>query len=294
MGSEKLICYTYFKSRIRIYGVYFVGNPMKKLIILICLIIQSSFCFAKDLSIDDQTKELCNKVMINIYQDILKVKEKYKELADFNEDVFYENKYGIYTIMYEFKGAQPEKPSTPYAFAITIDGMEDTTFKQSEGSFNYGFPILGLKFSGYQQKHLLRTRFDILPLIQEHGQLLADFQQKYLSLRLFLKAIKDVYQIKEDIEFEVILKNVSKRHMVVKSLGSESLLFLFNNEYWGTSPFANQRGGENVVLKAGDSISMRFKGESFQRSTEIEIYSVYRMSIRGINPTAKLKIQIVK
>ena len=258
----------------------------------------TSFIHAEEIQIDEETKQICNQAMLNIYDDILAVKEKHKELVNFGENSFYENKYGIYTIVYQYDGDTADNPDlkrkeTPYAFALTVDKMADITFKQKEGAFNYGFPLLGIKFSGYQKKHVIRSQFDILPLVDKHGTLLSDHQQKYLPLRLYLRPLKENYRVRDDIEFEVVLKNVSKRNMIVKSLGYDSLYFLFNNEVWGASPSGGVKGGESLVLGAGQSISTVFKGASFQRPQEFNIYCVYRMTIKEINPYGILTLKIV-
>ncbi len=248
---------------------------------------------AEEDAFDPKLKELCNEVVMSIYQEIEKEKARYPELENFDKSRLTENQYGIYQIDYEYTGEARDKAQTPYRFGLTIDRMKDVTFEQSRDSFNFGFPLLDVKFSGYQRKHLLRTQFDVLPLIQKYGDLLAGYQQEYLPLRLELRTIKDTYHVREDVEFEVILKNVSKRHMIVKGLGQSTLFFLFDNQYWGTRPTDNSQGGESVILKSGESIHMRFKGESFQKPHKFEIFSVYLMSIKGVNPTGTLKVSVV-
>ena len=275
----------------------------QKIILTIALLFTCSFypsmSFAEEEGIDKATKEICNQTMLNIYYDILAVKDKYKELLNFGETAFFENKYGIYTIVYQYEGTTDDKPelkrkATPYAFAITIDRLNDITFKQKEGAFNFGFPVLGIKISGYQQKHVIRKQFNVLPLIDKYGAALSDHQQKYMPLRLYLKPLRESYHVRDDIEFEVVLKNVSKRNMIVKSLGYNSLYFLFNNEVWGTSPAGGTSGGQDSVLQPGESLSTVFKGASFQRPQEFEIYGVYKKTIEGINPYGILKVKVTE
>ena len=247
-------------------------------------------------AMDAQTKEICNQVILQIYQDILSVKSKHKELINFDERVLYENKYGIYALVYEFgpDAKTEDSRQLPYAFGVTVDKMADTTFPPRPDSFNYSFPLLGLKISGYQKKHLLRTQFDAMPAVKKYGDLLADYQQNFLPLRLELRPVQSVYHVRQDIEFQVILTNVSKRHMIVQTLGSNSLYFHLNDKFWGTSPALGATGGNKVILKSGESLQMIFKGESFERPTDLSIEGVYRMSIKGVNPTAALHIKIVE
>jgi hypothetical protein len=244
--------------------------------------------------LDPETKMLCNKVMVDIYRDILSAKDKFKQLSQFGEKSLYENKYGIYTIVYKYApGEDDPNKAQNYEFGITIDGIDDVTFADKKGAFNLAFPLLGLKFSGYQARHLLRSQYNLMNAINKHGAALSMHQQKYIPLQLTLRALKDTYKIREDIEFEVTLKNISNRHMVVKDLGMETLYFLFEDMVWGTSPNSAKRGGGNVVLKSGESVKLKFKGESFQKPRDIQIYCAYRMSIKGVNPAGTLNVKII-
>jgi hypothetical protein len=269
------------------------AREMKKLLPFLLLCFVATSVYAQAPALDEKIKQICNQAILDIYYDILAVKEKHPSLANFDENVMYENKSGLYAIVYQYEGEATGRNKTRYAFGVTIDKLEDKTFPPQDGYFDYTFPVLGLKFSGYQRRTPGASQYDAFPLIQKHGGPLSDLQQERLPLRLFLRSTKDTYQVREEIEFEVVLKNVSKRHMVVKSLGQETLYFLFNNQFWGTRPFGAIQGSESVILKAGQSLTARFKGEGFQVPREIEIYGVYRMGIQGVNPSAVLRLQII-
>jgi hypothetical protein len=266
---------------------------MKKILLFMLWFLITTSVYAQAPALDEKTKQICNQAILDIYNDILAVKEKYPSLAHFDENVMYENKNGLYAIVYQYDGEATEKNKTRYAFGVTIDRLDDKTFPPQDGYFDYTFPVLGLKFSGYQRRTPGAAQYNALPLVQKYGGPISDLQQEGLPLRLFLRSSKDTYRVREEIEFEVVLKNVSKRHMVVKNLGQETLYFLFNNQFWGTRPFGAIKGSESVILKAGESLTARFKGEGFQIPREIEIYGVYRMGIQGVNPSAVLRLQIV-
>jgi len=243
----------------------------------------------------EETKEVCNQVMINIYKDILKVKNKYPELKNFDENALHENQLGIYTIIY--KDSRPEmqnRKTPPFEMGLTIDKIKDATFAGKPNNFNFSFPLLGLKFSGYYTKRYLRSQYDVVPVVNQHGTILEDYQQQFVPLKLTVKTPKSIYKVREDIEFEITLKNVSNRHMRVKSLGMNTLFFVIGDMVWGTSPASKQRGGEDVVLRSGESLTLKFKGESFQKPRDVQIYCSYRMSIRGVNPSDTLRIKVVE
>jgi hypothetical protein len=249
-----------------------------------------------------ETKEVANEVMVDIYKDILKVKAKYPSLKDFDEKALFENQYGIYSIVYKeaIDETQMKKSTVPFGFGLTIDKVDDTTFADKANNFNFAFPLLGVKFTGYQPARTLRSQLDILPLVNEHGARLSDYQQQFMPLRLSIKTTKDAYKIREPIDFEVTLTNVSNRHMVVKDLSSDTLFFLFGDMTWGTSTntpakqkVRTKKNSGNIILKSGESLSLKFQGESFERPRDVEIYCAYRMSIKGVNPSATLRIKVV-
>ena len=53
------------------------------------------------------------------------------------------------------------------------------------------------------------------------------------------------------------------------------------------------RKGGKLILNAGESLTLAFEGESFQRPTEVEIYGIYKMLIKGVKPIGKLNLTIV-
>ena len=246
-------------------------------------------------AIDPQTHEICNQVIKNIYFDILKAKDSYGSLKNFDEKVMYQSQRGIFAILYQYDGEPQvgEVAHKPYRLGLTFETLGEHVFPTGDDTFLEEYPVLGVRLNGYQNHHLLKTEFDVLPLVKKYGRALADYQQEKIPLRLFLRPVKDTYFVREDIEFEVILKNVSKRNMIVKDLGANTLFFLFNDKFWGTRPSADKKGGKDVVLMAGDSLIMKFKGESFQEPKRIQIYGVYRMSVSGVNPYGTLGIDIV-
>lgn len=238
----------------------------------------------EDRVIPPEAVEISNQVILHIYQDIFDAKAQYPDLADFGEDCLFKNRHGILLIMYEPKNS---KARVPYRLGITVEGLGDDEFAQENGRFHYMFPKAGLKITGFQQKHPLRTQFDVMPLVTQHGMLLEEYQQEFMPLKIFVRPAKERFKIREDIEFDVALKNVSKRHMIVRSLGHDTLYFMINNQVWGTSPLSGQRGGSNEVLRSGEETVLRFKGESFQRPQEVEITCFYRMSLEGVNPIGR-------
>ena len=286
----------------------------------------SRVSFAKANKIDPQTKELCNQVMINIYKEIASLKDKYRELSQFDKTVLYKNKLGVYAIVYKYKEKMEYPDGTveykiPYSFAVTIDRLKDKTFPERDGSFAYSFPALSLKFNGYQNKRLLRTQFNVLNVLGEQGKVLNDYQQQFLPVRLFIRPSKEVYKVDEPIDFEVFLTNVSKANLVMKELSEDTLYFSVNGKIWGAglggskakalSPkeanalaLRARREGRDAELKKkrikqgmlgpGEAFTINLQGMSFSEPQDVIVEAVYQVPLKEVYPTAVLKFKVVE
>ena len=264
------------------------------------------FCLSTSITqaadIDDTTKEMCNQVMLNIYYDIVALREKYPELVNFGDEAMHENKHGLYTLIYKIDDPKVTKQSTPFAFGLTIDRTDENVLPKQPGSFAFPFSLIDVKFSGYQHPYLRSTQFNLIPLIEKHGIELAIYQQKKMPLRLYSRSIKEIYKINEPVEFEVILKNVGKTHYYVRELDQKNLYFVYNNRSWGTRPkikMPSSKGRKKKsgklprkTLKSGESMSLILKGDSFRKPQDVEIMGVYKMNINGVTPSGLLNIRV--
>ena len=303
-------------------------NIIKK-ILFVSLCVTIGFpqtVFSESNKVDPQTKELCNQVMINIYKEIVGMKDKYRELSQFDKKVLYKNKLGIYTLVYQYKEKMEYPDGTveykiPYSFSVTIDRLQDKTFPEREGSFAYSFPALSLKFNGYQNKRLLRTQFNILDVLGQQGKVLNDYQQQFLPVRLFIKSSKEVYKVDEPIDFEVFLTNVSKANLVMKELNDETLFFSVNGKIWGAGlggkkavdldpkeanmlAIRARREARDVatrdkrikqgMLRAGEAFTISLQGMSFSKPQDVVVEAVYQVPLKDVYPSAVLKFKVVE
>lgn len=265
-----------------------------KIILSGILLVSSAFCENQP-AINPETKAIANQVMLNIYDEILKLKEKRPELEQFNEQAMYENQQGIYAIVYQRPQSAEKIKKEPYEFGVTIVPTDDPIFLEQGGryAFNFSFPFLGIKFAGYEKMTYGKGQYDILKAVNAQGELLAEYQQKFMPLQMTLKAIKASYRVKEPIEFDVELKNSSNHHMYVHEINEASLYCQFNNKIWGTQ----QRGGlgtKDVIVKSGESVHRTFLGEGLKAPGQIDLSCSYNMSIKGVKPFAKLSVKVVQ
>ncbi|OGX24889.1 MAG: hypothetical protein A3D10_00910 [Omnitrophica WOR_2 bacterium RIFCSPHIGHO2_02_FULL_48_11] len=240
-----------------------------------------------------ETKAIANQVMLNIYDTLLKAKEKYPELEQFNEKAMYENKQGIYAIVYKRSQSEEKMKKEPYEFGVTIAPMEDTIFyDQGRYAFNFALPFLGIKFAGYEKMTYGKRQYDILKAVNIHGVLLSEHQQKFLPLQMTLKPAKTSYKVKEVIEFDVELKNISAHHMYIHEINENSLYCQFNNKVWGMQR-RGASGTKDVVIKSQESVHRTFLGEGLKAPGQIDLSCTYNMSIKGVKPFAKLSVKVV-
>ncbi|HRZ39661.1 MAG TPA: hypothetical protein P5246_01505 [Candidatus Omnitrophota bacterium] len=253
---------------------------------------------ADDQAIDPQVIELSNRIMQDIFSEVKTSQPKFKELAQFSDQNLFKNAQGIYAIKYEYKpvaqSGDASQQDLPYELAVTIDGMEQWTFEPRKGMFNYGFPLLKLKISGYQKKHPIRTQFDIDPLVKKYGQILADEQQKLMPLKIIIEPTKSSFTTDEDVIVEVVLRNVSKRHMYVRPLNKDTLYFLIDDQYWGTKPTEAAPDEVQKILYSGEEERMSYRIGVFQQPQTIHMMCFYRMAIHGVNPFGVQEISIVE
>jgi len=249
---------------------------------------------AQEPGITKEIREISNDIIIKTYHDIAAQKGQYDDLAAFGEDVLYENNHGIYALVYEPQGTQKPGAQAGYAFGLSVTGLEGDLFQDQKGCFHTPFPYLGVKIVGYQPRYLKASQFDLMKLVKKNAQRLADRQQAYLPLRLSIEPVKNTFRVGEDILFDVALTNVTKNHMFVKDLGPSTLYFLLNNARWGTRPEAYNSKGERVILRTGETLRVRFRGEGYLRPRQISIYGVYHVPFKGVKPFARAQIQIVE
>lgn len=257
---------------------------------VVCFLAISSLCFAQQKSPDEKTKQVSNEVIKNIFNEMLSSKEKYPELANFSEENLFENQYGIATISYEFQDADN---SDLYEILVTVIGLQDSPPLQPQLEYKKAeFPILGLKVLTVTPKNKRARFFNLDKLVAKDLELLNEHQQLYLPLEIILKPEKDVYKVGERISFEVYVKNRTTQPLQINNLNEKSLFFTINNLEWGTNAATSDATTKDVIVKPNDIVKRAFKGDSFRKPGDVEIYCKYNVAYRGILPFGKVKIRI--
>lgn len=202
-----------------------------------------------------------------------------------------------------------------------------------DGQFEYALPFLNLQFSGYVVKHPIRRQFDFQAVFERAAEDLVDYQQQFLPLRFMIIVEEKSFKTNQPIRFKVVLANASEHNILVKGLGQQTLFFTLNNAAWGTdagqvevlSPRekarqerqkqaemraylrAQKKGkalttivgkktkvGEQIILREGEALVVDFVGEGYRRAQDVEIRGIYQMNVKGLRPTAKVTVKIVK
>lgn len=244
--------------------------------------------------ISSDMRDVANRVMQNIFDRVVFEKDKYDELADFEKTSMTDNAHAIRQVEYTLKEENVAENYQPYGFAITILPVDEPLPDQwKDGGFEAVFPLLKLKFAGYQRR-AINGRFDIQSAMQRYGQMLLEYQQKYMPIQLSIEVEKDEFKVQEDILFTVTLTNTSSQIMRVKPMNPENLFILYDGtKFLSTS--APARGDQQYVnLEPHKSISKTFHGDAFQFAREIEIYASYNMTFEDIKPFSARKIRIVQ
>ncbi len=270
---------------------------IKSLIIISCIVFLCAIVFfRKAFSLDQETKDLCNQVMMNIFDDLEKQKEVYPELSNFGSSNLTTNQFGFYNIQYKFEDKTQPENNQIFEFGITIVGInEPRAFATKRSTFDLGFPLLDLRFSGYQRRNINTRRFNLEEIVQKEGQVLWDSQQKYMPYQLKITAVKSEYKVGEDIDFIVSLCNTTQSNISIKDLSSNTLYFLYDNKMWGAVEVnPDEVPDRQIVLKAGEVIRKTFRGPHMNTPQEFEIYVSYGLTYQGIKPSDSLKIKVVQ
>ena len=245
---------------------------------------------------DEPLKNICNSVMIAIYNDILSIREDYDNLVDFGKHVLSQNQHGIYAIEYQHKILDGARKGEFLVFGVTIIKPEDTNFNEfGQQAFNFGFPLLDVKFAGYQQTNRKWMKFNIQDVVQRNGDPLLEEQKKYLPLKLSLKTDKENYKVGENIQITVTLENVSRKNLRIKDLDEETLYFLYANTKWGAVIVGEKnKKKKKFILKPGQKIHKKFIGSGSSVSHEFEIYCSYAITFKGVKPSSVLKVKVIE
>ncbi len=269
---------------------------MKKIYFIILFLSVALLAHAQDSVMTDRLKQAANSVMMNIYDDIVERKQRFAELEAFGPLSLSVNQYGIKTIEYKSESIDRFGEKQLYAFGLTIVQSGDKNFSEhGREAFNFGFPLLGIKFTGYQVKLLQKMQFDIQELIGKHGEALWELQQEYMPIRLTMASSKQVFKTGEPIRFVVKLANVGKQNIKIDKLSEKTLFFQYKNLVWGAKEISSDqtKDAQKDFLRPGDYVSKEFAGEGFQFPEEFEIRGSYIMTFKEIKPTAKLKVKVV-
>ena len=242
------------------------------------------------LTIEELTP-LYNEILNDIYAYVMSVKDEYPELKNFGENTLGKNQYGIETVDYNAQAAD-----LGYSFGLSIVKIDDPNpFRSDKTAFDYGFPVLGIKFTGFQRRLAHRDRFDILKVVQYYGQRLLEEQRKFMPLILTVTPIKETFQVGENIEFIVSLKNQAKTNFAVKPLNTQTLSFIYDDVIWGAKE-KNTKKADNkeIILSPGEEVARKFIGSSFPQARQLEVYCSYIKTYKGISAFDILKINIIE
>ncbi|MBN1869471.1 MAG: hypothetical protein JW847_02700 [Candidatus Omnitrophica bacterium] len=247
--------------------------------------------------VSDSLKDVCNRVMMTIYDHIYSVKKDFDNLVDFGPQALSTNQYGIYAIEYEHEISEGMRKGEFLKFGVTMVRPKDVIFNEyGRRAFNFTFPLLNVKFAGYQQSNRKWLRFNIQEIVQANGDPLLGEQQKYLPLKLSLGTDKEIYKVGENIEVMVALENISLKNLWVRNLDEQNLYFLYGDAQWGAVAALDkkERKRERLMLEPGKKVSRRFVGSSSTIPREFEIYCSYAVTFQGVKPYGVIKVKVIE
>jgi hypothetical protein len=250
---------------------------------------------AEQVVIDKGIVEFCNNIMMDIYKEIWEQKDKDPRLADFGEDNFIVNSDGIYAINYETKDTEGKKWTIPLKFSLSIIRFDEVRdFEGEKGIFNFGFPLLNVNIVGFQN-YVKRDEFDIQNYVKKYGKMLWNEQKQYIPYKLTLSPEKESFGVGEEIAFTITLLNKTKKNLIFKELNDVSLFLEYDGGSWGEeAPSIEQlKRVRNLVVNHDESMSKRLTIGGFNEPGEYDIFCVYAVGYKGVNPSDSMKVIVV-
>ncbi len=270
---------------------------MKRFLLpLLIVLIQPRFTSAAELSVDQPTRQYIQTVMQHIYDDVIQVKDKYPELANFNESVIRKDANGLDKINYEYQDPRIKSKNNIYAFSLEIIGLsEEPAEKEGYHEDHTDYPALKLRFLVYSRKNSLWHRHSVQKVFDKYSDEIFAYQQKYLPIELILTPGQDSFKENEKITVEVMVKNASSRIYDVKDLNNETVYCTLNGSPWGIvkSPTEFRPAVKDIRLNPGDTFKRRFVGSGLERPGQVELDCSYNVSYEGIRPEGTSKVTIV-
>ena len=262
---------------------------------LLCLsgIFLPFFSYAQELW-DHSTQEVAWRAVRAIYATILEAKPRHQELSAFDERVLSTNPDGVQQILYQYQDPRLSQKDEPYQLLITIGPLKEKPYPRPEfEARHYGFPLIGARASYFIKRYRRWHHYDLDRAVQEGLDLLYDHQQRYFPFEVVLRPLKESFKVGERIAFEVTVKNKTNQNLKIKNLGEKTLFFTINGQEWGTkSSVASRPGQEEYILGPHDSVSRSFRGDSFRKPGEVEVFCTYHLAYKGILPFGTLRIKI--
>jgi len=194
---------------------------MKRMLLIIPILLLTCLIgYCEEINLDNETKRICNQVVTNIYNDILEIKDKYKELEAFDNSVLGKGgKYNLNSIFYSHNIKELSKGKTEFgdnAFRFSLSIISDEAWQIGIGNgrsfYSLSYPNLGIKLwvSSIQPEPIqLDLTKEISTIVNKNAQLLKKLNQKCSPLQLTIKSDKDVYGVGESIIVQIELKNNS-------------------------------------------------------------------------------------
>ena len=112
-----------------------------------------------------------------------------------------------------------------------------------------------------------------------------------LPLELSIKPSALEYKVGEKIKFELILTNVGNGGLKVATLNEKTLFCDIDGQTWGTKKAS---GEAVVILLPGESVRKRLVVSGARAPGEFAVSCSYGMGVKGVRPSAREVLNIVR
>lgn len=238
-------------------------------------------------ALSKQTRDRANEVVLQVFNDLLSVKDSFPDLKGFSEKVLIQDDDDRLSFQFNYGDLFSVKRKFSFGY---LEADQLFSADRSKGSLSrWPYPVLKIKFVLAEEQVDARLSAYIMSRVEERLQMLEDIQQSNLPLKLDVLAPEWVDLRDDRVRFEVRLINVSDKSWLVRDLGADSLICGINGHPWETGDI---QPSTTRKLKPRDSIRKVFAFPVAREMDNIVIFCKYNLSYQGAFPMDTLVLKV--
>lgn len=239
-----------------------------------------------------EVRQLGKQAMDRIISELYSLQEQHSILSQIDQLAVGENAEGYPAFQYNFKKEILEKEVSYYQLALTFGAMDAKKIvDQNVTVIQKKFPLIGIKFFGYEWSKRSAQTFDFERVLDEALIPLERYQQAFLPYQIRIIPEKESFKTNEEISFFIELHNKVQYVLRLKKPTTANVSIYYDEELLLSE---GDQKEEYIVLEPGEVERVTFKLGRQSAIAEHAIRCVYLVAYEGVIPFAEATINIVE